>query len=119
MRHALRVAHCLTCTGCKSELAGCAQGVLSWVAQPQPGRDPPRFEARLYDTLFKSEDPSSLDTDWLQDLNPESETVLQVCSLTCAQSACLWSQLQHFAMGQTLSLVTEKHSCKGAASELL
>jgi hypothetical protein len=33
---------------------------------------------RLYDTLFKSEDPGSLD-EWLEDLNPESLDTLQGC----------------------------------------
>ena len=30
------------------------QGVLSWVGQATPGREPPRFEARLYDRLFNT-----------------------------------------------------------------
>ena len=52
------------------------QGVLSWVGQPQPGQDPPSFEARLYDVLFKSPEPAGLGDAWLQDLNPQSEVVL-------------------------------------------
>lgn len=51
------------------------QGVVNWVAQPAPGQDPPRFEARLYDVLFKSEEPAELD-DWLADLNAGSKEVL-------------------------------------------
>ena len=35
------------------------KGVLNWVGQPAPGRTPPTFEARLYDVLFKSQNPSS------------------------------------------------------------
>lgn len=49
------------------------KGVLNWVGQPAPGKDPPRMEARLYDVLFKSENPPD---DWLKDLNPESETIV-------------------------------------------
>ena len=45
------------------------QGVLNWVGQWAPGREPEAFEARLYDVLFRSEDPADAD-DWLADLNP-------------------------------------------------
>lgn len=31
------------------------KGVLNWVGQPVPGQEPPRFEARLYDVLFRSQ----------------------------------------------------------------
>ena len=47
------------------------KGVLNWVGQPSPGQEPPTFEARLYDHLFKS---ATLPDDWLADLNPESLT---------------------------------------------
>ena len=30
-------------------------------------------QARLYDLLFKSEDPNAIKGDWLADMNPESE----------------------------------------------
>ncbi len=36
------------------------KGVLNWVGQPAPGQEPPTFEARLYDVLFKSQSPGSL-----------------------------------------------------------
>lgn len=48
------------------------KGVLHWV-----GEDSVEFEARLYSTLFKSEDPSSSKGDWLNDLNMESEVVVE------------------------------------------
>ena len=51
-----------------------AQGVLSWVAQPTPGTEPAKFEARLYEPLFKSPNPAELGDAWLDDLNPESLT---------------------------------------------
>lgn len=35
------------------------KGVLNWVGQPAPGKEPPTFEARLYDVLFKSQNPAS------------------------------------------------------------
>lgn len=50
------------------------KGVLNWVGQPSPGREPPKFEARLYDQLFKS---PSLPEDWLGDINPDSLQVIK------------------------------------------
>ncbi|KAG2491132.1 hypothetical protein HYH03_010575 [Edaphochlamys debaryana] len=58
------------------------KGVLNWVSQPRPGVEPPTFEARLYDVLFKSEDPASLGDSWLEDMNPESLTVVKGCVMT-------------------------------------
>lgn len=55
------------------------KGVLNWVGQPSPGATPPTFEARLFDTLFKS---ASLADDWLADLNPESRVVVKGCYAT-------------------------------------
>lgn len=59
-----------------SRLAGSVhawvQGVLHWVAEPQPGAAPPPLEARLYGTLFRSQSPGELGDEWLADLNPES-----------------------------------------------
>lgn len=48
------------------------KGVLNWVGQPAPGRQPLTFQARLYDRLFNSEDPAGLGDEWLADINPES-----------------------------------------------
>ncbi|PWA40840.1 glutamine-tRNA ligase, putative / glutaminyl-tRNA synthetase, putative / GlnRS [Artemisia annua] len=50
-------------------------GVLHWVAEPSPGVDPLKVEVRLFDKLFKSENPGELDN-WLDDLNPESKVVI-------------------------------------------
>lgn len=47
------------------------KGVLHWVADGSPSA-----ECRMYSTLFKSADPSSLKDDWLDDLNNESEIVI-------------------------------------------
>lgn len=58
---------------------GCMQGVLSWVGRPSPKEDPVRFEARLYDTLFRSPEPAKLGDDWIADLNPESRVVVKGC----------------------------------------
>lgn len=52
------------------------KGVLHWVSEPSPGVDPLKIEVRLFDKLFKSEDPSSLGDDWLSDLNPNSKEVI-------------------------------------------
>lgn len=43
----------------------CVQGVLNWVADPAPGRSPPRVELRLYDVLFRY---------WARILNPAFNT---------------------------------------------
>jgi glutaminyl-tRNA synthetase len=55
------------------------KGVLNWVGQPAPGKQPPTFEARLYSTLFKS---ANITDDWLGDLNPESLVKLNGCFCT-------------------------------------
>lgn len=47
------------------------KGVLHWVADGSPSA-----ECRMYSTLFKSADPSSLKDDWLDDLNDQSEVVI-------------------------------------------
>ncbi|WMV28233.1 hypothetical protein MTR67_021618 [Solanum verrucosum] len=52
------------------------KGVLHWVAEPSPGVDPLKVEVRLFDRLFRSENPAELD-DWLSDLSPESKVVIQ------------------------------------------
>jgi glutaminyl-tRNA synthetase len=44
------------------------KGVIHWVGEPSPGVSPMRAEVRLYDKLFHSEDPNSVD-DWLADIN--------------------------------------------------
>ena len=54
----------------------CAQGVLNWVAEPEPGRAPLPLEARLYGPLFRSQTPSDLGDEWIADLNPESLTTV-------------------------------------------
>lgn len=51
------------------------KGVLHWVGH----EDTTPFEARLYNKLFKSADPSSLRDDWLDDVNPDSEVIIDGC----------------------------------------
>ncbi|GJZ35950.1 glutamine--tRNA ligase-like protein [Tanacetum coccineum] len=46
-------------------------GVRHWV----PGVDPLKVEVRLFNNLFKSENPGELEN-WLEDLNPESKVVI-------------------------------------------
>ena len=94
----LRYAYPITCTGHSTDSDGNVvevqaeydpdfkgkkppKGVLNWVGQPAPGREPPTFEARLYDNLFKS---ATLPDDWLKDLNPESLHVISGCYATPA-----------------------------------
>lgn len=71
-----RYAYPITCTGFSTDGSGRVtelqatyesdltakkppKGVLNWVGQPAPGQQPPTFEARLYDVLFKSSNPAS------------------------------------------------------------
>ena len=42
-----------------------------------PGREPPSFEARLYDKLFNTASVADTGDDWLEDLNSESLTVVE------------------------------------------
>ncbi|GJS95885.1 glutamine--tRNA ligase-like protein [Tanacetum coccineum] len=57
--------------GKKALLSFVMQGVLHWV----DGVDPLKVEVRLFNKLFKSENPGELDN-WLDDLNPESKVVI-------------------------------------------
>lgn len=61
------------------------KGVLNWVSEPAPGQAPAAFTARLYEHLFKSEEPGGLE-EWLEDLNPESCLTLTGC-LACPKLA--------------------------------
>jgi len=51
------------------------KGFIHWVAEPTPGQEPYSVEVRLYDKLFKSEEPGKLEN-WLEDLNPNSLQVI-------------------------------------------
>lgn len=48
---------------------------VHWVAAPAPGATPAQVELRLYDKLFKSEEPMKVEGDWRSDLNPKSLVV--------------------------------------------
>lgn len=52
------------------------KGVLNWVGRPAPGAQPLEFEARLYDTLFKSGEPAKLGDQWVEDLNSDSRKIV-------------------------------------------
>jgi len=53
-------------------------GFIQWVAEPTPGKEPLVVELRLYEPLFKSDQPAAVDN-WEADLNPNSEIVLPSC----------------------------------------
>ena len=55
------------------------KGTLHWVSAPHAIDT----EVRLYDKLFRSENPLNVpeDSDWTEDINPESLTVLKNCKL--------------------------------------
>ncbi|KAI8472695.1 MAG: tRNA synthetases class I, catalytic domain-containing protein [Monoraphidium minutum] len=80
--------------GCVSELTAEAdlgyagsgrkppKGVLNWVGQPAPGREPEKAEIRLYECLFNSESPEALGDEWLGDINGGSLAVLSGAVIT-------------------------------------
>lgn len=53
------------------------RGFINWVAEPSPGQEPHKVDVRLYDVLFKSEQPNTSEN-WLDDLNPNS-LVITTC----------------------------------------
>ncbi|GJX38918.1 glutamine--tRNA ligase-like protein [Tanacetum coccineum] len=66
--------------------------------EPLPGVDPLKVEVRLFNKLFKSENPGELDN-WLDDLNPESKVVIPcaygVPSLNFAEAILWLTRIQH------------------------
>ncbi|CAO2830099.1 unnamed protein product [Amaranthus hypochondriacus] len=75
------------------------KGVLHWVAEPSPGVDPLRVEVRLFDKLFKSENPAELD-DWLGDLNPNSKIVIpDAYAVSTLREAVLGDRFQFERLG--------------------
>jgi glutaminyl-tRNA synthetase len=54
------------------------KGVLAWVGEEAaPGAPSPRFEARLYGPLFKSQSPGALGDGWEADVDPASEQIVR------------------------------------------
>ncbi|KAL1223314.1 Glutamine--tRNA ligase, cytoplasmic [Cardamine amara subsp. amara] len=51
------------------------KGVVHWVAEPAPGKEPLKVEIRLFDKLFNSENPAELEN-WLDDINTNSRVVV-------------------------------------------
>jgi glutaminyl-tRNA synthetase len=52
-------------------------GTIHWVAEPRSGLDPMGIEVRVYDRLFKSDNPSALPSEsFFDDLNPNSLQVI-------------------------------------------
>ena len=97
-KHAiLRYAYPVLCTGFTEGAGGVVEeiqvevvepgsvkpkGVLHWVAQPKPGKEPLSVELRLYSSLFKSLDPQSLGGKWLDDVDHDSKQIV-----TCAYAS--------------------------------
>ncbi|KAL0678656.1 hypothetical protein Bca4012_006637 [Brassica carinata] len=52
------------------------KGVLHWVAESSPGKEPIKIEVRLFEKLFNSENPAKLNDKWLTDINPNSKVVV-------------------------------------------
>ncbi|KAG6707171.1 hypothetical protein I3842_06G018800 [Carya illinoinensis] len=75
------------------------KGVLHWVAEPSPGVDPLRVEVRLFDKLFRSENPAELD-DWLADLNPQSKVLIpSAYAVPFVQNAAIGDRFQFERLG--------------------
>jgi len=105
----LRYAFHITCTGVKKDAAGKVieilaakvdevpkkvKGVLHWVSSPSPAVAPHRAQLRMYDLLFKSENPNECE-DWLADLDPRSlETVSDAMIEESLASAAVGSRFQ-------------------------
>jgi len=52
------------------------KGHIHFVARPATDKEPQRAEVRLYDHLFMSPDPSTVD-DWVTDINPNSLVIAE------------------------------------------
>ncbi|XP_010551245.1 PREDICTED: glutamine--tRNA ligase, cytoplasmic [Tarenaya hassleriana] len=75
------------------------KGVLHWVAEPSPGKEPLRVEVRLFDKLFNSENPSELE-DWISDLNPNSKVVMpRAFAVPSVEDAALGDRFQFERLG--------------------
>ena len=88
----LRYSHHIVCTNVHKDDAGNIlyleaeydekreskpAGTIHWVAEPHAGRDPMGIEVRVYDRLFKSDNPSALPSEsFFDDLNPNSLQVI-------------------------------------------
>ncbi|BBN05975.1 glutaminyl-tRNA synthetase [Marchantia polymorpha subsp. ruderalis] len=73
--------------------------VIHWVAEPAPGVNPLNVEIRLFDKLFKSENPAELE-DWLGDLNPNSiETITTALAVPALKDAPVGSKFQFERLG--------------------
>ena len=68
---------CLTEEEAKEAMASKKKklGSMHWIAGSKLGEEPKRAEVRLYNVLFKEEDPSELE-DWVAHINKESEIVI-------------------------------------------
>ena len=106
-----------------------AQGVLSWVGQAAPGRELPRFEARLYDKLFRTSCVADTGDDWLEDLNPHSLTAVEGALATprlaaaAAGDKCVPSSpsepVQHAADGLCWPQPLSSHALSSSPAPLL
>lgn len=79
-------------------------GKLTWVAEPRPGQEPLRVELRQYENLFLSKEPMKATEqkglkDWIDDLNPKSETVVHAYADPSVGLARAWDHLQFERVG--------------------
>ncbi|EPS64100.1 hypothetical protein M569_10681, partial [Genlisea aurea] len=85
-------------------------GVLHWVSESSSGVDPVKVEVRLFDKLFKSENPAELD-DWLGDLNPDSKFVVRdAYAVPSLKNAAVGDRFQFERLGY---FVVDGDSCGG------
>ncbi|CAA0403721.1 unnamed protein product [Arabidopsis thaliana] len=50
------------------------KGVLHWVPEYSPGKEPTKVEVCSFENLFNSENPAELNDDWLTDINPQLQS---------------------------------------------
>ena len=108
----LKSAYVIRCTGCRKRADGSVYEVTaSYDPQTSGGSTPDgrkvkstihwvdascsvSFEARLYDSLFLTEDPDAGDGDFKENINPDSLVVLNECKME--SSVTLSSPYKHF-----------------------
>lgn len=74
-------------------------GFIHWVARPAPNKEPLTCEVRLYEHLFKSKTPASID-DWEADINPDSLKVVKDALIEpSAKNLKVYSRVQFERVG--------------------
>lgn len=113
----LRWAYFLTCTGVEKDSAGNIVGLKARIDPATRGGDSPdgrkvkatmhwvsadrgvKAEARLFDRLFKAEEPGAATGNWMDDLNPNSLEVVEAIIEPAAANLAIDSKIQFERLG--------------------